>query len=444
LTRIWTALSCFFASTAMAQMGDYMGPGVLTRGAGDIGNNGGAQLNLRFYLSASGVYDTGIAPFAVDSHGNLIRINGAYGEQLDFGGYGTHVWRTVKLGLDYRGDVYNYVNASTQDGSTHNLSLGLTYQKSRRLAFDLREIAGTTNLGYGVPGYYGSGSTASDTNFVSSPTSLLFDNRIYYIQSTMDMTFIQSARTSYTVGGDGFAVRRDAQGLSGVNGYNLRGSVQYRVSKRKTIGLTYQHIHFDFPPAYGQSDVNELEAVYSAGIGRRWTFSVSAGAFQAEVQGVHQVVLNPVIAALLGTSVGSQAFYLKTTSPSGTVHLNGHYRTSTFGLTGGRTVMPGNGLYLTSSQTLGQLFYSYTGIRKWNFGITGGYSALDGLGQGLQTYGSLTGGVGITYALTHSLHIVSRYDIRRQSISAIGYLQTGNRVTFGLSFSPGNIPLSLW
>ncbi len=439
----WVTLACVIASTAAAQqVGGYLGPGVLSRGAGDIGNRSGQQLDLRFFADVTGVYDNGIQPFSIDPKGNLSDIKGLYGVEGAIGAYGTHHWRRGTLGLDYSGDFYHYPTESSLDGSTHNLTLGYTYQKSRRLAFDLREVAGTSSRGFGGPGFYGNNAATYDV--VNQPTTLLFDNRIYYVQSTMDVNLITSARTSYTFGGDGYTVRRQANGLAGVNGYDLHGSMQHRLSKTRTIGVTYEHSHFDFPPAFGQADINTVEGLYSTSLGRRWTFSVHAGAFQAEVQGVQQVALNPVIAKLLGQGTATQAFYRATVYPSGTASLTGNFKTSSIGLSYARTVSPGNGVYLTSRQESGTLSYSYTGIRKWNFSINGAYNKLASVGQGIQPYTQLTGGAGVTYGFTRAFHIVGRYDARRQEIDLAGYRRTSYRATLGLAFSPGDKPLSLW
>lgn len=426
----------------MAQVGSYLGPGILTRGAGDIGDKSGQQVDLRFFVNLEGVYDNGIQPFAVDSKGNLIQVNGLYGEQLDLGAYGTHRWKTGVLGLNYTGDFYNYNNNSSYDGSSHNLTLGYTYQKSRRLSFDFRELAGTTNLGYGSPGYYG--NTTIGTDLVNTPTSILFDNRMYYLQSTMDANFIVTNRTIFTVGGDGFLVRRSAVGLAGAQGYNLRGTIQHRLTKTRTIGATYQHMHMDFPPAFGQSDVNLAEGIFALEIGKHGSLTLHAGAFQAEVQGVQQIALNPVIAALLGTSTGQQAFYKENIYPSGTGLFTYRFHTSALSFGGGQTVTPGNGLYLTSRETDATGYYSYTGIHQWNFGVSGGYSALAGIGQTLQPYSSFIGGAGFTYNLTRAIHLVGRYDSRHQQITYAGLRAYGSRATFGFSFSPGDVPLSLW
>ncbi len=371
-------------------------------------------------------------------------MNGLYGIQADFGAYGNHQWRHALLGLDYAGNLYHYANNSTFDGSTHNLSLGVTYQQSRRVFYEMRLVGGTSSLGYGAPGFYGGVPVTGTTDVVNGPSTQLFDTRIYYVEPSMDMSFIQSSRTIYTFGGDGYFVRRSASGLASLNGYNLHGTLRHRISKTTSFGVTYEHIHYDFPPAFGQSDINTAELSYNTALGRRWTFQVAGGVFQSEVQGVKQVALNPVVAALLGVGFGQQAFYTENYYPSGTIGLTGKYKTSSITFSAAEQAVPGNGVYLTSRQQTGGISYSYTGIRKFNFGLSGAYYRLQSVGQGIQPYANFSGGVGLTYALTHAVHLIARADSRYQTIDVIGYNRTGYRASLGIGFSPGNVPLSLW
>jgi hypothetical protein len=444
LNKILIVVACVCASTAFAQpqVGGYLGPGVLSRGAGDIGDRSGQPVSLRFFADVTGVYDNGIQPFSVDSKGDLVQVNGLYGIQLDFGVYGQKQGKQSVIGLDYTGNFYHYTNDEFYDGTTHNLALGLTYQKSRRISFDFRVLAGTTTLGYGA----GAFPVASvPTDIVNSPTSLLFDNRTYYGQGTADVNFILSPRTTITLGGDTFLVRRQASGLAGLDGWNARGTIQHRLSRQQSIGVLYQHMFYNFPPAFGQSDTDMMEGFFSTSLGRQWTFNVHGGAFRTDVQGLTIVQLNPVIAALLGQGFGVQAFNKTDIYPSGSVMLNGRLnKTTSIQVSYTRSVTPGNGVYLTSRQDAGFGSLSYTGIKKWNLGASGGYYKLASIGQGIPAYGQWAGGAGFTYGITRSIHIVGRADFRHQNIQTLGLRETGTRATLGLAFSPGNVPLSLW
>lgn len=138
-------LAC--CSTMTGQISNYLGPGILTRGAGDIGTRAGQDVDLRFFVSATGIYDNGLQPFSVDSTGQLATVNGLWGTEVALGAYGVHNFRHARLGLDYKGTYRHYTEQSSYDGSDHQLALGYSYQKSRRLVFDLRQLAGSVSQG---------------------------------------------------------------------------------------------------------------------------------------------------------------------------------------------------------------------------------------------------------------------------------------------------------
>ena len=71
-----------YCSTMAAQFTNYLGPGILTRGAGDIGTRAGQDVDLRFFVSANGIYDNGIRPYGVDANGKLPVINGLWGTEV--------------------------------------------------------------------------------------------------------------------------------------------------------------------------------------------------------------------------------------------------------------------------------------------------------------------------------------------------------------------------
>lgn len=441
MKKILAVFVCGFASTAMAQIGGYLGPGVMSTGAGTIGQRSGEQVDLRFYATVSGVYDTGLTPYAVNSQGQLVTVGGLYGEQLDAGIYGQHSWKQSLLGIDFHGDYYHYDNDSRYDGNSEFLNIGYTYQKSRRLVFNFHGTGGSTDIGYGSPSYY---SNPAEGGVVGQQTAALFDNRLYFLQGGGDVTYILSPRTSFTLGGDGYLQRYSALGLIGMEGYTARGSIQHRLSRTQTIGFNYEHMHYDFIRSYGYSDINLGQVFFVTALAKRMTLSISAGAFQANVVGVEQIALSPVVAALLGQSVGYQTFNKTNYFPDGEIKLTQKFKTSQLSLNYSQSASPGNGVYLTSRQESGGGSYSYTAIRKWNFGVSGSYFKLDSVGQGYPSYATFGGGAGFTYNLAHSLHIVGRYDYRRQDISTAGFRRDASRVTLGLGWSPGEVPLSLW
>lgn len=424
-------------STMTAQLSNYLGPGVLSRGAGDIGTRAGQDVSLRFFVNAEGIYDNGLQPYAVDNTGHLATVNALWGTEVSLGAYGVHNFRHARLGLDYTGSYRHYTEKTFYDGTDHSLALGYSYQKSRRLVFDLRQTAGMVSQNTSFASTF-----AVVPDSVLTPSSLLFDNRVHYLQSTMDVNYIHSLRTIFTFGGAGFGVWRKAKGLVGVQGYDLHGTVQRRLSQRTTIGVNYGHSHFDYPKAFGEADINSLAGFFSSQLGPSWTVTVQGGAYQAEVQGLQRVSVDPTIAALLGVTSTVETFYRKSSFPLWAASLSRRFQRASlsFGYQNGPTA--GNGVYLTSRQETASANFSYSATRKWSLAVNGGYGRTDGIGQNLKPFAQFSGGAGMTYALTSAIHVVAHYDARQQEIIDGPYRGTSYRASVGISFSPGDIPLS--
>jgi hypothetical protein len=429
------ALAC--CSTMTAQISNYLGPGVLTRGAGDIGTRAGQDVNLRFFGSVTGIYDTGLQPFATNAAGQLETVNGLFGTEVAFGVYGVHNFKHARLGLDYRGTYRRYSQSTSYNGTDQTLALGYTYQQSRRLIFDLRQAAGTVSQGTSF-----AGALPTITEAVVTPSSLLFDNRMNYLQSSLDVNYLLTPHTTLTLGGEGFGVWRKATGLIGVQGYTLHGSIKHRITQRTTLGGTYTHTHYDYPKAFGESDINSYTATVATQLGRSWIISVNGGAYQVEVQGLQRVAVDPAIAALLGVTSTVETFYRKSIFPQWGGNLTRQFHRANLSFQYQNGSSEGNGVYLTSRTENAFARFSYTATRKWSFDATGGYSHLVGIGQDLQPFSQFTGGSGVTYALTGPIHLVARYDARHQEIINGVYLQNSYRASLGISFSPGDIPLA--
>jgi hypothetical protein len=108
-------------------------------------------------------------------------------------------------------------------------------------------------------------------------------------------------------------------------------------------------------------------------------------------------------------------------------------------------VIPGNGVYLTSRSNTGSASFSYTGIRRWNFGLNGMYGRMTALVQNVGAYSAYGGGVGVTRELGRGLHAVARLDARRYDIAGGGLpTNTEYRISLGFTYAPGDLPLVLW
>ena len=437
------ALLLIAAAGLMAQdsgQGSYQGPGISSPGVGSIGSRSGEQVDLRYYLGVSGVADSSLALFVTDSKGNLLRVPQLYGMEANGGVYGTHHWKSSQLGLEYAGSYSKYFNYDAYSNTNHSLALGYTDQITRRLTLGLRESAGSLTYGTGQV----ANAVSADLNSTFTPAIRLFDTRTYFLQSSASVTYLQSARLSYTVGAGGFFQNLKSQGLSNAWGYNLDGSVRRRISKVSTVGFTYAFSHFEFPLYSSKSHSHTFHGLYATGLGRFWTLSIEAGATLSQGEGVVTFTLNPLLAALLGQSSIQTISSYSTLYPSGSVALKRKFQRAILGFDYYRGVNSGNGTYTTTRLDNASASISYTGLRKLNLGADGGYYGIHAIGQHLENFSQYSAGAGLGYALGRSMHLTLRYDYRDQQIDLSNYKHTGTRASIGLNFSPGSLPLSLW
>ena len=432
------------ASGLMAQdadQGSYQGPGVSSPGVGTIGTRSGEQVNLRYYLGVSGVVDSTIAPFSADSQGNLLHLPYLYGIEVSGGVYGVHSWQRSQLALDYVGSYTEYFNYDAYNSTNHALTLGYTDQLSKRLKLDLRESAGSLTYGTGQVANAAS-NELNNTSF--TPATRLFDTRTYYLQTLASATYLQSARVSYTAGVGAFLQNLKSLGLSNGWGYNFDGNMMRRMSKSATLGATYQYSHFAYPGFSSKSNSHTFQGFYATGLGRFWTVSINAGATITQGEGVFTILLNPILAALLGQSTITGVSNYRAIYPSGSIALVRRFQRASMSLNYFRGVNAGNGAYTTGRLDNAYATFSYTGLRKLNIGGDAGHYTLKSIGQNVGSYSQYSAGAGITYALGHATHLTLRYDFRDQEFDVSNYKHHGSRATVGLNFSPGSLPLSLW
>ena len=420
------------------QSSGYLGPQILSRG-GSVGSRPGDYVGFSFYAGVYGTYETGIVPTSVDSQGHIIDQQSLVGVGLDIGAYGRKTWRHTTVGLDYRGDFRHYVGNPYYDGSDHAVALAVATQTSRRLQFHGVVDAGTMSR------YYVEGP-ASSTELLSTPNYGIFDDRTYFLETNVGLTYQANARLSYSASGVGFFVRRQNTALIGLNGYGAQGEVAYRLSRTRTIFGTYGYTHYDYPHGFGESDIQTYMLGIGQALGRRWVASVSAGASQISTIGLEQVAVDPITAALFGIPISTQAFSRTVVIAAGRADLSGKFKHSTVNIFYSQMPSPGNGVYLTSKSSDMGGSYSYLGIRRTALSASVMYTRLSSIGQQqLGTYSHAGAGASCSYKILGSLEASANYDLRNVQIDQTnGFSRLSYSVRFGLNFHPGELPISLW
>jgi hypothetical protein len=260
----------------------------------------------------------------------------------------------------------------------------------------------------------------------------------------VDLTWQKTLRLSFNFGGEGFLVRRRSLSLGSLNGFNAHGDVSYRLNKRQTATISYQHTSFNYLRQFGDASIDQVSLGYSIGLGRRWDFGSQFGYGRMEFQGLTIVNVDPAIAAIVGQNTAVVAFHHVTLIPIYEAQLTRRFSRSAATAAYNQSFSPGNGVYLASRETAATLAYSYSGIRKLAISATAGYSRLTSLGQTLGTFNGETAGLGATYNVRSYSHVELRYDYRHYTTGLVGYVQNSHRVSLGLAFSPGKKPLPIW
>jgi hypothetical protein len=418
---------------------EYGGPSVLSRGMGASVLARQETVDLRPHIGINGICDTGLTAFTVKANGKLPN-QVACGVEAQVGLSGFHKWRQSQLGLSYSGSYRHYAHNSYYDGTDQVLSLGFTHRLSKRLEFTFKESAGTFSRLYGDPTGFG----FFDSTAFTTPNSIPLDNRVYYSQSAVDMTYRHSARLSFNFGGGYDTVQYHAGALYSSKAPSARADVAYRYSRFGTVGVAYEFTHIEFKNVFGASDLHNFSLIYGLRLSSTWELRAQVGATRVESLALQIVTVDPAITAITGQTAGIVAAYRLNYVPSGILSLTKRLPHGSLAFLYNRGVTPGNGIYLTSAQEMGSVSYGYTGIRKWSFFASVGYDRLSSLLQTIGQYRSYNAGMGVTRELGKGLNVDLRFDERRFDTGVAGYRRNGARGTLGLTWSPGGVPLIFW
>jgi len=419
---------------------EYSGPAILSRGQ-TPGGQSDVPVAFRPYIGLNAIYDTGLVPVTATAAGEIPSTD-LYGVQLNLGAYTYRTWKHTTLALDYRGDFRHYPDASYWDGTDQFLSLILTHRPTKRVTFTLRNQSGLYTLNYFLSSALGN----LDPNYLQLPVSNIYDNRLYFLGTAGDLTFQKSARLSFNFGAEGNLMREQSNALYGVTGGIVRADAEYRATRHTTLGLDYRFTYYDYTKSFGNSDISSVGLNYSTRFTPHVQLSARVGGARVTSSSLTVVTLDPAVAALLGVSVGIQAAYQLNYVPDVQARLTDTFRTSEVNISYMDSVVPGNGVYLTSRENTGIASYSYTGIRHWNFGVDGSYGRMTTLVlNDIGAYNTYGAGTGFTRDMGRGLHAVMRFDARHYNI-ATGTMFKHNeyRVSLGVTFAPGDIPLALW
>lgn len=415
----------------------YDGPNVMGRGELRIGLSGAESVPIRVSFNVSGTYDTLLGAFRTDGDGNLASGAGSYGVQGGFAVSGQKKFRRAVLGLSYSGDYNYFTSVQGFNGFNQALNLGYTRRLSRNLEMSWVNTASMTNRLLGNP--LNQQSLGADV--VAAPVNEIFDNRIYFAQSQLLLNYRLNSRWQLQGGGTGGTVRRNATSLADVNIYGGNAALIYRLDRNTTVGFGYNFSHFNFGRFFGESNLHGVSFNVGRKIGRDWQITASVTGQAVRIIGIRRVILDPVIAALLGGTTGFEAFDSSKNISGYNFAVERRFRRSLFSVRADRSVVPGNGLLLTSvinSQLVG---FSTSASRNWS--VNAGASRMnmgEVVGSTLGAFNVWQAQAGINRTLTTEIGLFSSVEYRSFGLGRSTLDRRGTRYILGLTYSPTSLP----
>jgi hypothetical protein len=433
--------SLVLAVSAMPAFAQYAGPAILSRGEAPASMST-LQIDFRPFVDISGIYTTGLSGVATGPQGTLGNIASA-GLQVAFGVSGMHSWKHTQVGLDYVGSLAHYTTTTYYGGYNQSLLFSVTHQLSRHAVFSLRENASITSQGLGFPGL--PQTVPFDPASTYNPTTDFYDNRTTSLSTAASFTLQKSTRLSFSLGGQDNLTYRRSTVLYSLGSYGANGDVQYRLTRRSTVGANYAYTHFAYHGTFNATDIHSVSGTYAIQLSRSLEFTGFGGFSRVESKFLQNVPIDPVIAALIGVTNGVVISHSIVLHPIYSARLSRSFQRGVAFLSGGSSVTPGNGLFLTSTALTASAGYTYTGLRRWSLGATAAYIHANSISNVIGAYGNVSGILSTSRQIGRFTHLTFSFSaIQYQSSSFVGYNRLTYSANLGLGFAPGNIPLRIW
>lgn len=173
-----------------------------------------------------------------------------------------------------------------------------------------------------------------------------------------------------------------------IGSVGVMADAQYRLNLRATAGVSYSFSDFIYPGSLSSTRYHSVSGNYALALSRRTEFSVSGGFLKSESRFLEAIPLDPILAYLIGMRSTVVVNHQIRNLPSGGARLSRSFSRGSAYLSGGYSVVPGNGLFLATVAAYVSGGYSYTGLQRWNLSAGGSYSEGKSIGTSLGHYGS--------------------------------------------------------
>ncbi len=365
---------------------------------------------------------------------------------VDAGG-GVSALRTFATGqfsLTYSGDFHDYTTPNYPTGVDQNLNLYVRKVLGRRWSMYFGTNAG---IFYNGGNAFPLSTPAVASNIGQGVVLNPFSQNTKFLGSSLSLSYQQSLRWSYTIGGDFFLSRYNGAGSGsfGSTGGDGTGSINYRISQLTSLSGSYSHSYYGYQGETGNSSVDSVYLTLSHNFRRaHWQVGASGGVSRVNSQGAFFIpgFLSPSVNQQLTAVVTQGTYKTSSTVPSFQGTATRTWRHTSLSLSGGQTVNPGNGIYLASRNLFLSGFYNIS-YRRSNLSFGGTYSRLSSISNNISSaYGSSGSNVSYNYNLARHIGVNANYNLTYYgNIGSIGG-RIDSRISFGFNFSTSNVPFS--
>jgi hypothetical protein len=386
---------------------------------------------VNYTLFANAVYDTTSAGVRNSSSTSY----GGFGWSVGGGVTASHVTRTSSLSLNYRGGYRHYGTANYGSGTDQNLAIDYSRRLTRRWSMGADVSGGILLYGGSFYSVVPNPSSTVVTNPLSSETR--------FLSSSLSFTYQQSRRLSYVFSGQFFLNNYNYAGAINSVGGSGAVSAVYRITGATSLAGTYSHTYYTYGDS-GQSSIDSGSLTVSHNFPAHWQASLTAGVSRAHSSGTISIPVSIILGQQIVNGYVTGPYDQVSLVPSFQASLVHYLRRTSFSISAGQGVQPGNGVYLTSRTQFLNATYSRS-ARRSNFSVGGGYFRLTSIANSVsQAYNTANLSASYSYVVRRHLSADFRYDL----ISYGGLFNSGrsveNRFTVGISFSSQSIPLTLF
>lgn len=418
---------------------EYTGPAVLSRSYSISQQLLPEQLKWQESVGIAGAYDTGIVR-PVNANGSQGSPSILLGTMLNWSFGGRHYFRHDMISFNYNGNYSQYSGAGSYSGGNQAIGISYSHVLTRRLKLNLSGTGSIMSQNSVLQNQPVGPETVANINLAISPNIQIFDVGAKQFSSQADLTWQMTSRLSFSMGASYFGIVQDSALLLGMTGQQFRGDVNYRLTRKMTIGSYYSFGRYLYSGGVGNSATNTAGAIFSYAFNRTTQLRFRGGLSVVESVGLEQVQIDPVIAALLGQSNGVIDSYItyKGTDFSAQFVKDFHGGKTTASLAYARGISPGNGVFQTSQQESISVAMTARVFRTYAFSAAVGRDTLDAIGQALGKYQSEFGQISLARTYKRGIGLNFGVDYRYFDVGVLGFVRNQLRISSGITWGSGN------